>query len=324
MSNRSFGPIGDYRVSSLSCYDHTVLDSGCNLDVANVRALTICAEALKSRNPDQPLRILSNISALGTLYVADNVIFDSNLAVNKSVVIEQDLIVGGNTIFEGNVAIEGCIVSDLCVKGAATIQDDLLLEGNICVGEHAVFKGDLTVKGPTTLEGDLLVEGNLTVEQNTVFKGDTIFEGNVNIGGGAVLRIWQATANSGQTVESGELGNVVIFDTPNPHNILSPGTWNGNTTFTVNADSWYLLEAGVDLGNIIDNKFGLDFLINGAENGNVCIGDSRLHSTGLPARMHLNCTSWLDDGDAVSVRARQTTGSPHSIEGAIVTIQRIG
>jgi cytoskeletal protein CcmA (bactofilin family) len=322
MSNRSFGPIGDYRVSSLSCYDHTVLDGLCNLDVANVRALTICADALKARKRDQPLRILSNIYAEGTLYVAGDVLFDSNLAVKNTLIVDEELIVTGNTDLSGNIFIDGNIklTGNTMITGNTMLSGNTIISGNLCVIDQLIVKGpsmldDLVVTGGATIEDDLLVEGNLCVAQDSYFKGNVYFS--------SLPKLWQATANSGQMIVSGSTGNIIAFDWANPYSVNVPGTWNGSTDFTVDSNGWYRLEAAMDLGTMIDNKFGLDFLVDGMETGNLCIGDSRLHSTALPARIHLNCTSYLLGNSVVSVRGRQTTGSSHSLVGASITIERI-
>ena len=265
----------------------------------------VYTEHIISKNLHKPIEVIGNllidpdfhlIGAIQTNCISD--ITGNNV---EAINIKTDLDLHFNDIGNvGNLGVDTVSTKDLFVSNTATIQE-------------------LYVSGGATIHEDLLVEGTLCVAQESFFKGDAFFSGNIT----GLTRLWQATAgNTGQIIESGIVGNIISFNQESPHNILPPGVWNGSTDFTISSNGWYHLEAAVDLGDMINNKFGLDFLIDGAEMGNICIGDSRLHSTGLPARMHLDCTSYLIEKSNVSVRVRQTTGNPQPLESACLTIEK--
>jgi hypothetical protein len=136
------------------------------------------------------------------------------------------------------------------------------------------------------------------------------------------LSIYGATQVAlSQSVPSGAVGAIITFDTVNPNNISPPGSLSGMNTFTVNTPGWFMLDGAVNFGAVITNTFGLDFLINGVESSE-CIGDIRLiDSAVLPARMHINCSMYLTNGDMITLRARQTNGGAVSIVTASIRIQ---
>ena len=76
------------------------------------------------------------------------------------------------------------------------------------------------------------------------------------------------------------------------------------------------------LGNQISNKASLELLVNAVQ-GNVCLGDSRLYSSGANALIHYDCTKYLSNTDVVTVRIKHYSPDPQTVKGARFAIQKL-
>jgi hypothetical protein len=241
---------------------------------------------------------------------------------------------GDHIVMGGNVMITP-ISSNIVGGGQLMMMDggDMhVMGGNLVITNHNLTgKGSIQVLDQGTINlggGDINVTqgGNVIVQDSgslVLTGGQVVFiDPNTMLSTSVRFDIFAVTAVATlQSIPTGAVGAIITFNTVNPNNVAISGTWNGSTSFTVDGNGWYSLEGAADLGSI-NQKMALDFLINGAETV-ATIGDTRLCDTNLPARIHIVNTVYLLANDIVTLRVRQATGLPVTLQQASMVIQRL-
>lgn len=188
------------------------------------------------------------------------------------------------------------------------------------VGNVAVLEVGNIV--PKNADGTIYFNGNVVVMGNVTAT-------NVSGGGGGPVVLPSPTASvfrvdipatGTQMISSGSTPTVVLMTTEHPQNINEPGTWNGSDTFTVTVAGWYDVTGAVDFGTSIDNKFGVQVLINDANTDT--FGQHQLYSTAADALAQIHSTVYLEAADTVKLAAFQTTGVAQTVERAFLSIVR--
>jgi hypothetical protein len=162
------GRIGDAMVYTLSCQDRIVLDENANLDVNNIKALTIYCSDICARSPTMPI------------FVSSNITFGEDVAFQKDLFIEGNLIAGSS----GTLDITGNLVltNKLSIIGGLSVGADALIKGNLTVNDKLCAVNLITAKNGLDVVGDMNVDGGMTVVQDVLFEGN-VTGGNLNISG---------------------------------------------------------------------------------------------------------------------------------------------
>lgn len=214
---------------------------------------------------------------------------------------------GDGNIIKGNVDLSNVL--------ANIMFGNVLMVDSVCA--NVVETAKLSAKGPS---GNIEVCGNLMVEGDLVIANGTITLENGEIIGGADPSIFRADLSGPpQALATGATG-IDITLVPGSNNLNVPGTWSGDT-FTVDTGGWYHLNASANFGDAIDNKFSLEFLVNGTIEK--CIGHSQYHASSSNALCSIDCTVYLETSDDITLRAKQYTGSPQSIIDAHFSIFKL-
>ena len=234
--------------------------------------------------------------------------------------VDSGTITTGNVVSEGDLSICAAPGSDLLLKGdtvrieSSTFVLDpttIDLSNNVIgnVGKIEVAQIDSNPAGDDLcILTDVIIKGTLTAENLT---------GNVTSSDPAA--VFRVDSSGTQVIASNVAAELVtILTVEHPLNMNVPGTWNGTDTFTVSRAGWYSISAAIDFGDNISNKFSLQVFVNGS--GVDCFGQNQLFSTGLAALAHLECKSYLDEGDTVDLRVSQTTNDPQTLERAYLSL----
>jgi len=159
------GRIGDAQVYTLSCQDRIVMDENANLDVNNIKAMSIFCSEICARSTAMPL------------FISSNVTFGEDVAFQKDLFIEGNLIAGssGTLDITGNVII----TNKLTVGSGLSVGADTLIKGNLIVNDKLCVGNLITAKNGLDVTSDLNVDGGMTVLQDALFEGNIVVSGTI-------------------------------------------------------------------------------------------------------------------------------------------------
>jgi len=295
---------GDSTVISGSIYndqltDNRVLIAGPNGEIEDSQYFTYDEVTLKVGTGTGNFEVgvaSGDIRTSGSLLVKSGATFTGSLNLNGSQTISDNLIVSGN-VYLGDMSNDSTIVSGTLYTHNTTYLGDM----NTSMGDALIVSGGIKVRGTQVISDDLIVSGNVYLgdisTDNTIISGtlrthNTTHLGDMNTVFGDALIVSGGVKVSGSQTISDNLvvsGNVYLGNDQGDNAIVSGTLYTHNTTH---------------IGNM-NTLFGNALIISGAVKQ---VGDSNINGNVTMTGSLTNSGSLNISGGA-SVTGAFTVGS---------------
>ena len=213
--------------------------------------------------------VSGNTSVSGTLTVAKNATFNSNVTVNGDTEMNGSLTVSNVATFNSNVTVNGDteMNGSLTVSNVATFNSNVIVNGDtemngtLTVAKNATFNSNVTVNGDTEMNGTLTVSNVATFNSNVTVKGELTAEQGVFVNDSNSLTADGLMASSvhsfGEMVAGGQImvvqnpgaeNEVAMFKVDTAGNVTASGTMEvaGMSKFFKDASGTFSLEVAED------------------------------------------------------------------------------